>query len=52
MFVSTCVHHLLKDADEMIVGVLDDIEQSENPNSEKFQPSEALSRIGLRLFTL
>ena len=30
----------------MIAGVVEEIEQSMNPSAEKFQPSEALSRIG------
>lgn len=30
----------------MMVGVVEEIEQSIGSNAEKFQPSEALSRIG------
>lgn len=33
----------------MIAGVVEDIEQSVNPSAEKFQPSEALTRIGERV---
>lgn len=30
----------------MVIAAIDDIEQSVNPSVEKFQPSEALSKIG------